>query len=146
MSRRVRRYKVPPISQTEVNTKTTRTLEEKGADKHVQAVFFNILASEVIRSENPLLAALHPHIKRHRSTAWMAAYQIVAEFLQANGMTLTADTMQIERPSIDDRMNLSMLLHIHGKTDQIVQLLSLTAKQRSLPAKQRIAELAEHIQ
>lgn len=143
MSKRVRRFKVPPISQSDVNNKTTQKLEEQGADKHVQALFFKILASEVINSGNPLLAALIPHIKRHKSTAWIAAFQIVADFLQANNMTLTSETIRIERPATDDRMNLSMLLHIHGKTDHILQLLTLTAKHRSLPAKQKIAELAD---
>ena len=136
-----RRIKVPPLSQAEVNMRTTKKLDEKGVDKHLQAVFYHELAAAVIQSENPLLAALIPHVRRHKETAWIAAYQIINDFLLEHGMKLTAETIQLEHSSLHDRMNLAMLLHMQGKKDQIIQLLTMTSKHRRLPTKDKIAEL-----
>lgn len=138
MSRR--RYKAPHLSQAEVNGRTSERLEAVGADKHVQATFFHALAAEVMRSDVPALAAVQPRIKKHKETAWTAAYQIIGDYLASSKMTMTNNTIQTERRTANDTINLPMLLHIHGKTDVIMQLIRVTAAYRRLSTRQKIAE------
>lgn len=139
MSGKARRYKAPRISQVEVNQKTSEILEKKGADKHIQAVFFNELSKEVSKSENPRLSPFKPHIKIHRELAWGIAYQIVTDFLAQHEMSISSEVMRRERSFAPDPMNVPMLLHVHGKNDVICQILRKTAKRRSLPRKEKIA-------
>ena len=128
MSGKARRYKAPQISQVEVNQKTSEILEKRGADKHIQAVFFNELSKEVSKSNNPRLAPFNPRIKIHRELAWGIAYQIVTDFLAQHDMSISSEVMRRERSFVADPMNVPMLLHLHGKKDAIGQILSRTAK------------------
>lgn len=117
------------ISQEEVNEKTLRRLDEVKANDRIQAIFYNILCKEVIKSDNFMLAAVKIPPKRRYSDPWTISYQIICEYLKHFNMKLTIDTIEAERgKKFDSYLLNSSKLGIRIDYNTITQMLLMRKK------------------
>jgi hypothetical protein len=86
----------PQIPRETLLTKTTEALRQSGVDHHSHARIAMKIAREALRSEDPLLATLHPAPKYREKEAWARAYNIAEKFLEQAGMAMTIKTMARE--------------------------------------------------
>jgi hypothetical protein len=134
-----KRFRVPSLSQAELNDRTHKALAAIGTPHHIQASFFARLALESLASDRAVLRPLRPSVRDHSSTAWIVAFQVIENMLQTAGMSLSFDTFNLERTDSRQRMNVGIVTHLYGKGDFIRQLVRVTEPFRALPLRERIA-------
>lgn len=139
MMRNQRRIFTKRFQQQELNDKTQETLQECGADNHIQSLFFTYLSSEVNSTPRNHFVPLKCHIKDKSREPWAIAFQIIIEYLSSNKMNLTLQTMNTEdKKPLQYKSNIVSRLRLSSGYPIIGELLRATASYRRLPLKQRL--------
>jgi hypothetical protein len=97
------RYLYPHrMPESEMITRSREALKAAGVGNHAQAYMLNWVAKEVIESTKPVFAPLHPtmistaHMAPSTIPAWLKAYSLVLEYLEAHELELTVETFATE--------------------------------------------------
>ncbi|EAX98659.1 hypothetical protein TVAG_403410 [Trichomonas vaginalis G3] len=138
--------KIPParrfpkrLSQQELKDKTTKYMNDNGADNHYKAQYYLEAANLVVGMKDPKFFTLQPntHHTDYKNQAWNIVYQLVLQFLEENNMKLTIDTITKECGSAGLPKNDS---DIGSVDDYMERLLDIS---ESLASKQFQARVAE---
>jgi len=126
------------FSQDEINHKVQVNLQKCGCSHHIQAKFFNLLATEVQMSNNPQLFLFKSQVKDRKEIAWLLSAQIVKEYLHYLNMFLTQQTFSEENRIISKKEpNIIICLHIHQRSNAISELIRYHSRKSKFTRKEK---------
>ena len=139
IKKKMRRYKCPRFSQERLNEAVDEEITKKGVKNITQAMFFNQLCKEIIKSKNEKLYPIRPHVQIKKSDPFEIATHIALEYLKSMQMEMTIETLNLEA-----KEKTKPIFFTHGKLgiriDQntIPNLIKSTDEIRNLNIKEKI--------
>lgn len=138
--------KIPParrfpkrLSQQELKEKTTKYMNENGADSHFKAQYYLEAAQLVVGMNDQMFFTLQPNIHHsdYKSKAWNRVFQYVLQYLEENEMLLTAESIKKECGSAGLPKNEENIENIEEFHETLIDLAESLA---SKDFKARVAE------
>ena len=135
----MRRYKCPKFSQERLNEAVDEEITKKGVKNITQAMFFNQLCKEIIKSKNEKLYPIRPHVQIKKSDPFEIAMHIALEYLKNKQMEMTIETLNLET-----KEKTKPIFFTHGKLgikidgNTIPALIRSTYDVRNLDIKEKI--------
>lgn len=114
----------PRLSKEDVYEMTQNKLSECGVDQISQASFTSLLSQEVVGNKDFLFTSLQPRLKLKKDPAWRAAYTIVLNYLNSYQMSITLNTMNIEKVKDDKFPSNSKILNFAPEEGNVLSLMS----------------------